>query len=161
MKKMKKLKFLCMVLLVLLTTGAKAQNMQYLVFDLVDGSQTVVALADQPVITFQNNELKVTVNSQVKVQASLGDVAKYSFSASETPTAIEPLLNEESHLAFGHVYIANAKAGETVRVFTAEGHLVATQRIGENGTADIDLTTLGKGLLIVKSAKTSIKIMNK
>ena len=53
------------------------------------------------------------------------------------------------------------KAGETVRVFTVDGKLVASQRINGEGTADIDLTTLGKGLYIVKSAKTSIKVMNK
>ena len=35
------------------------------------------------------------------------------------------------------------------------------ERINSDGTADIDLTALGKGLYIVKSAKTSIKVMNK
>ena len=158
---MKKLKFLFMVLLVLLATSVKAQNMQYLVFDLSDGSQTVIALADQPVITLQDGELKATVAGKVKFQASLGDVVKYSFSETETPTAIQPLLNEESRLEPGHVYFANATAGEIVRVFTADGRLVATQRISEDGTASIDLTALAKGLLIIKSSKTSIKVMNK
>ena len=161
MKEMKKLKFVFMVLLVLLATSAKAQDMQYLVLNLTDGSQTVIALADQPVITLQGEELKVTVAGEVKVQASLGDVVKYSFSETETPTVIQPLLSEESRLEPGHVYFANAKAGETVRVFTADGRLVSTQRISEDGTANIDLTTLAKGLLIIKSAKTSIKVMNK
>ena len=56
MKEMKKLKFVFMVLLVLLATSVKAQDMQYLVLDLTDGSQTVIALADQPVITLQGEE---------------------------------------------------------------------------------------------------------
>ena len=158
---MKKLKFVFMVLLVLLATSVKAQNMQYLVFDLSDGSQTVIALADQPVITLQDGELKATVAGEVKVQASLGDVVKYSFSETETPSAIQPLLSEQSRLEPGHVYFAHAKAGETVRVFTADGRLVSTQRISEDGTASIDLTALAKGLLIIKSSKTSIKVMNK
>ena len=158
---MKKLKFVFMVLLVLLATSVKAQNMQYLVFDLSDGSQTVIALADQPVITLQDGELKATVAGEVKVQASLGDVVKYSFSETETPSAIQPLLSEQSRLESGHVYFAHAKAGETVRVFTADGRLVSTQRISEDGTASIDLTALAKGFLIIKSSKTSIKVMNK
>lgn len=161
MKTMKKLKFLFMALLVLMASSAKAQNMQYLVLDLTDCSQTVIALAEQPVITLQGEVLKVAVAGEVKVEASLGDVAKYSFSETETPTAIQQLVGEESRLEPGHVFFANAKAGETVRIFTADGRLVATQRIGDDGTANVDLTTLGKGLLIIKSAKTSIKVMNK
>ena len=38
--------------------------------------------------------------------------------------------------------------------------LLTTARISVDGNADIDLTTLGKGLYIVKTPKTSIKILN-
>ena len=38
--------------------------------------------------------------------------------------------------------------------------MVGAYRISDNGNADIDLTTLGKGLYIVKMPKTSIKILN-
>ena len=78
------------------------------------------------------------------------------------PTAIQEILAEESsRLEQGHVYFANAREGETVRVFTVDGRLVASQRVSGEGIADIDLTTLGKGLYIVKSARTSIKVVNK
>ena len=161
MKEMKKLKFLFVMLLGLMSTSARAQNMQYLVLDLTDGTQTVIPLADQPVITCQDGELKVAVAGEVKVQSSLDGLLKYSFSETEAPSGIEQLLNEESHLEAGHVYVANAKAGDTVRIFTADGRQVAVQPIGSDGTANIDLTTLGKGLLIVKLPKTSIKVINK
>jgi hypothetical protein len=157
---MKKLKFYFMLLVMLMATSAKAENMQYLVFDLSDGTQTVIALADQPVITCQGGELKVMVAGEVKVQASLDDVAKYSFSPTAV-TGIQEMAKEVSRMEMGHVYIAHAKKGETVRVFSIDGRQVAAARINDEGTADIDLTTLGKGLYIVKSAKTSIKVMNK
>ena len=157
---MKKLKFYLMLLVMLMATSAKADNVKYLVLN-SGGEETVIALADEPVMTIEESILKVTVAGEEKLSADLSQGLSYKFLA-EDPTAIQEVLNKEtSRLELGHVYIAHAKAGETVRVFTVDGKLVASQRINGEGTADIDLTTLGKGLYIVKSTKTSIKIMNK
>lgn len=157
---MKKLKFYLMLLVMLMATSAKADNVKYLVLN-SGGEETVIALADEPVMTIEESILKVTVAGEEKLSADLSQGLSYKFLA-EDPTAIQEVLNKEtSCLELGHVYIAHAKAGETVRVFTVDGKLVASQRINGEGTADIDLTTLGKGLYIVKSAKTSIKVMNK
>ena len=156
---MKKLKFYLMLLVMLMATSAKADNVKYLVLN-SGGEETVIALADNPVMTIEEGILKVTVAGEEKVSADLSQGLTYSFS--ETATSIQEILNNESsRLEQGHVYIAHARAGETVRVFTVDGKLVASQRVNSEGTADIDLTTLGKGLYIVKSAKTSIKVMNK
>ena len=157
---MKKLKFYLMLLVMLMATSAKADSVKYLVLN-SGGEETVIALADEPVMTIEESILKVTVAGEEKLSADLSQGLSYKFLA-EDPTAIQEVLNKEtSRLELGHVYIAHAKAGETVRVFTVDGKLVASQRINSEGTADIDLTTLGKGLYIVKSAKTSIKVMNK
>lgn len=157
---MKKLKFYLMLLVMLMATSAKADNVKYLVLN-SGGEETVIALADEPVMTIEESILKVTVAGEEKLSADLSQGLSYKFLA-EVPTAIPEVLNKEtSRLELGHVYIAHAKAGETVRVFTVDGKLVASQRINSEGTADIDLTTLGKGLYIVKSVKTSIKVMNK
>lgn len=159
MDNMKKLRFYLMLLVVLLTTSAKAESVKYLVFN-CGGEETVIALADAPVMTISDGILKVTVAGEEKVSAALTEGLSYSFSET-VPTSILKVQNDESsRLELGHVYITNAKKGEVVRVFTAKGHLVASQRVSDDGTADIDLTALGKGLLIVKSSKTSIKVMN-
>ena len=155
---MKKLKFLFTMLVLMVTASASAEGMQYVVFDLKDGTQTVIALEDKPVITCQGGELKVTVAGQEKVSAPLGDVAKYYFS--ETPLGIFDVTEEKPRIEMGHLYIANAKTGDVVRVYTTDGRMVGAYRISDNGNADIDLTTLGKGLYIVKTPKTSIKILN-
>lgn len=155
---MKKLKFYLMLLVMLMATSAKADNVKYLVLN-SGGEETVIALADEPVMTIEESILKVTVAGEEKLSADLSQGLSYKFLA-EDPTAIQEVLNKEtSRLELGHVYIVHAKAGETVRVFTVDGKLVASQRINGEGTADIDLTTLGKGLYIVKSAKTSIKVI--
>ena len=157
---MKKFKFYLMLLVMMMATSAKAENVKYLVLN-SGGEETVIALADKPVITINEGILKVTVEGVEKLSADLSQGLTYSFSET-APTAIQEVLDKESsRLEKGHVYIAHARAGETVRVFTVDGKQVASQRINSEGTADIDLTTLGKGLYIVKSAKTSIKVMNK
>ena len=155
---MKKLKFLFTLLVLMLTASASAEGMQYVVFDLKDGTQTVIALQDKPVITCQNGELKVSVAGEEKVSASLGDVAKYYFS--DTPLSIFEMADEKPRIEMGHLYVTRAKAGESVRVYTTDGRMVGSYRISADGNADIDLTTLGKGLFIVKTAKASIKILN-
>ena len=155
---MKKLKFLFTLLVLLVTTSASAEGMKYVVFDLRDGTQTVIALQDKPIITCQSGELKVTVAGEEKVSASLGDVAKYYFS--DTPSGIFEMTEEKPRIEMGHLYVTRAKAGESVRVYTSDGRMVGSYRISADGNADIDLTTLGKGLYIVKTAKASIKILN-
>ena len=156
---MKKLKFLFTLLVLLVATSASAEGMKYVVFDLRDGTQTVIALQDKPIITCQSGELKVTVAGEEKVSASLGDVAKYYFS--DTPLSIFEMADEKPRIEMGHLYVTRAKAGESVRVYTTDGRMVGSYRISADGNADIDLTTLGKGLYIVKTAKASIKILNK
>ena len=155
---MKKLKFLFTLLVLLVTTSASAEGMKYVVFDLRDGTQTVIALQDKPVITCQSGELKVTVAGEEKVSASLRDVAKYYFS--ETPLSIFEMTEEKPRIEMGHLYVTRGKAGDAVRVYTTDGRMVGTYPITANGTTDIDLTTLGKGLFIVRTAKASIKILN-
>ena len=90
---MKKLKFLFTMLVLMATASASAEGMQYVVFDLKDGSQTAIALQDKPVITCQGGELKVSVAGQEKVSAPLGDVAKYYFS--DTPLGIFEMTEEK------------------------------------------------------------------
>ena len=155
---MKKPKFLFTLLVLLVSASASAEGMKYVVFDLRDGTQTVIALQDKPVITCQSGELKVTVAGEEKVSASLGDVAKYYFS--ETPLSIFEMTEEKPRIEMGHLYVTRGKAGDAVRVYTTDGRMVGTYPITANGTTDIDLTTLGKGLFIVRTAKASIKILN-
>ena len=157
---MKTLKFFLMMLAVMMTTGMKAGNVQYLVLDLANGTQTFVALEDLPVVTCKGGELKVTVGIDVKVLAPLGEVAKYSFSES-VPSALQDVVGEESRIEQGHVYITNAKKGDVVRVYTVNGRQVAQQRADDRGFANVDLSVLGQGLFIVKTSTTSIKVMNR
>lgn len=157
---MRKLRYsLVTLLLTLLSVSATADNVNYLVIDLTDGSQTVVALAAQPSISCLAGELKVTAAGEDKLIASLDQIRRYTFSA-EVPASIHSSALPSPRFAPGHVYLSNVAQGETVRVFSTSGRLVKSVRISDDGTADIDLTDQGKGLYIVKSKHSSIKVIN-
>ena len=100
----------------------------------------------------------MTVAGEEKVSASLVDVTKYYFS--DTPLGIFDITEEKPRIEMGHLYVTRGKTDDAVRVYTTDGRMVGTYPITANGTTDIDLTTLGKGLFIVRTAKTSIKILN-
>jgi len=151
---------LLLALLFIFLTGVKAADVQYLVVSLTDGTKAEMALADEPVITFAGDELKVTVAGVEKVAASMSEVVDYHFTT--TPTGIEQVKDEKSssRFAYGHVYISNAKKGDVMRVYATDGRLVISERVSDNGTADINLNELGKGIYIIKSSKSSIKVIN-
>ena len=65
------------------------------------------------------------------------------------------------NLQQGHVYMSNLKAGDSIYVYDADGRLAGQQTVSADGRVDVDLTTLTKGVYIVKTHATSIKIINK
>lgn len=157
---MKKFRICLILLVALLGTSAYADSVRYLVFN-AGSEETVIALEDMPVMTINDGVLKVVVRGEERLSASLSDGLTYRFSET-LPTGIQEVFNDEApRLEQGHVYMANAKKGDVVRVFTADGKFVTSQRVSDDGTADVDLTVLNKGLYIVRSARTSIKVINK
>lgn len=157
---MKKFRICLILLVALLGTSAYADSVRYLVFN-AGSEETVIALEDMPVMTVHDGILKVVVRGDERLSASLSDGLTYRFSET-LPTGIQEVFNDEApRLEQGHVYMANARKGDIVRVFTVDGKFVTSQRVDDDGTADIDLTVLNKGLYIVKSARTSIKVINK
>lgn len=157
---MKKFRICLILLVALLGTSAYADSVRYLVFN-AGSEETVIALEDMPVMTINDGILKVVVRGEERLSASLSDGLTYRFSET-LPTGIQEVFNDEApRLEQGHVYMANARKGDIVRVFTVDGKFVTSQRVDDDGTADIDLTVLNKGLYIVKSARTSIKVINK
>ncbi len=157
---MKKLKFYLMLLVVMFATSAKAESVKYLVLN-AGGEETVIALADNPVMTISEGTLKVVAKGEEILSVALSEGLTYSFSE-DSSTGIEEIqIDETPRLEQGHVYFSHIQKGELIRVFTINGKLVSAQRVNDDGKADIDLTPLNKGLYIVKSAKISIKVINK
>lgn len=159
---MKKRIFAVLVFLLSLTTGSvMAAGIHYLVFNLNEGGrQVVIPLSDQPVITLANDILKVTVAGTVMVETPLAEVRNYNFSETSEPTGVSATFKDNVRLEEGHVYMANVNKGERISVYTADGRLVLTVTADDNGVADVDLSGLRKAAYVIKSANSSIKIIN-
>lgn len=158
------MKFTKMLLAALMLLGASSLNVHagvvnYLVLSTTDGQQ-VIALADQPVMKITEGVLKVSVGGVEKVSTSLDNVLSYQFMEDDA-TAIRNIAGEGNRLSEGHVYMTSVKAGQTIVVYGADGRQVNSQVVTADGHVDIDLTTLPKGVYIVKSPATSLKVINK
>ena len=156
--KIKKNLFAILALLFGVSMGVRADVVKYLVLNTTDGQQ-VIALADNPVMTISGGVLKVSVGGVEKVSTSLDNVKDYMFQEQNT-TAIREILADGYQLSEGHVFMSNVKAGETIAVYSADSRRVSVQRVAADGRVDIDLTSLPKGVYIVKSPTTSIKVLN-
>jgi lipopolysaccharide export system protein LptA len=149
------------MLIALSASSVMAAGIQYLVFNLNEGSQQVVIpLSDQPVITMANGVLKVTVGGEVKVEQSFTEIKSYGFSENPDGTGIDAVLKDNVRFEQGHIYMANVNKGERISVYTTDGRLVATVTADDKGIADVDLSGLRKAVYVVKSANSSIKIIN-
>lgn len=132
-----------------------------LIINQKSGGQIVLALEKKPVITFQGETLIITATGSSSYSISMADVQSYTFD--DTSTGIASL-KEDGNLPViqnGHVIFQKMTQGQSVDVYSADGKMVSSVKVCENGSADLDLTTLPKGIIIIKSPYTQIKVNNK
>lgn len=123
----------------------------------ISGTLYEFYLEDKPVITFQDNvlEIKSDKNTGVKVDAKY--VGDFNFVPSTT-TGIESI-EMNQNVAFGSK-ISGLTPGSKVIVATADGKVIMSQNVSENGKAEVDFTQLPAGILVLKTEKGAIKIKN-
>ncbi len=130
-----------------------------LVFHLKSGGQITFAMEENPVITFEGENMLVK-SKTVNYSVPIGDINSYDFS--ET-TEIEQVQKKPSNPAFanGHVVFSQLKTGNKVYVYAIDGRQLRLYAADSTGTVDVDLTTLPKGLYVLRSPDTTIKIINR
>ena len=143
----------------LLVTGTRADTVKYLVLETADKGKTEVALDKQPNISCSGGELKVTAGGEEVLSTSLANVTNFYFTSAST--RIDETVGAKPSLQKGHVYMTNLKAGDSISIYGADGRLAGQQTVSADGRVDVDLTTLTKGVYIVKTPTTSIKVINK
>lgn len=132
---------------------------QYLVLTQSDGTTAEFSLGAQPVITFSDGELTVTCGDKQITTSLEGTTYKFANSA----TAIEQVYKSsepEAEVKFGQAAFTGLNKGEQVGVYTLGGIMVSTTTADADGRATADLTTLPKGVYIIKARGKSIKIRN-
>lgn len=136
-----------------------ADGVRFLVVNGRDGTKMTFALADNPKVSCKSGELTVIAGSRT-FTLGLADVQNYQFA--EEPTGIENVIKDGSvKMENGCVVFCGLNAGSTVSVYLQDGRLIKESKTDADGNAIVDLSNLPKGVLIIHSNKTDIKIINR
>ena len=134
-----------------------ADGVSYLYITMTDNSETVFALADNPVVTVSGTTFLATCGSQ-SVSADLTSVKNYHFSNTTDISSIQSS-KETVLLQAGQAVISGVKAGTEVRIISVDGKVVMSRKAAANGSLTIDLSTLGRGVYVLSTPTTKLKMM--
>jgi hypothetical protein len=124
-----------------------------------DGTKTTFAMADEPKVLCKAGELTI-VSKSTTFSLNLADVKNYVFSE-ESTGIVETMKDGGFKLENGYVILNGLSAGGAVSAYMQDGRLVKECKADANGSAVIDLLGLPKGVIILHSNRTSIKIINR
>jgi len=136
-----------------------ADGVRFLVVNGRDGTKMTFALADNPKVSCKSGELTVIAGSRT-FTLGLADVQNYQFA--EESTGIENVIKDGSvKMENGCVVFSGLNAGSLVSVYLQDGRLLRDCKADGSGNAVVELSNMPKGVLIIHSNKTDIKIINR
>lgn len=139
--------------------GIFADGVRFLVVNAKDGTKTTFGLAEEPKLSFSDGELNI-VSSSRTFSISLADVLNYAFS--EESTGIKEVIKAGNvKMENGFIVFNGLVADSKVAAYIQDGKIVKECKADSNGSALIDLSVLPKGIIILQSNKTSIKVINR
>lgn len=153
-----KKKLLLMIVLIL-TPCLSLLAGDNLVIHLKSGGKAVFALVEKPVITFEGENLLVK-SETANYSIPISDIDTYDFTETTEVGQVKEKVNKPV-IANGHVFFSQLKAGSKVTVYAIDGRQLHYYIADSSGNVDVDLTTLPKGIYILNSPDTNIKITNR
>ena len=152
-------RFISVFSLLCLTLGINAES-NYMTVEKNDGSLISFLLADNPVITYQNDCL--IINKDANTTYSFDDIKNYHFTE-EDVTAAESV----SAVALKFVWIddatieiQNAQSGAAVALTAVNGVVVSNSKVDADGKATVKIPN-NKGVYVISAGKQSFKIIRK
>ena len=126
-----------------------------------DGSCFICALADKPKITYASNYYTITANDS-KTELLFTDVWKITFYEDESSNVKSELADKPSiSIAGDNIEIKDASAGETISLYSVSGNLLKQAHTDKSGRATLSISSFPKGIYIIHSKITSLKITKK
>ena len=122
------------------------------------GSETVLLLSANPVITFEDEDMVVT--SDVSSFMIPIDMIE-SYGTVNDITAIHQITQEHPEYINGSVVFRGLSHDSEVSIYKADGTLVFSQNADGSGHATVSVSNLLKGVYIVRTPNSSMKIINK
>lgn len=150
---MKKLTF--SLLMLVASIGATAKS---LVFTLNDGTKVYYQLSSEvnPIMRFK--EGKLLVNDDVY---EFDGIKNFYLSDEDAPNAIENVQSRPNVTFKANTVLIPADAVKVLKVFTVDGVEVKTVIQNEGDVFSVDLNGLAKGVYVISTGKSSLKVIKK
>ncbi len=150
---MKKLTFFLLMLVA--SIGATAKS---LVFTLNDGTKVYYQLSSEvnPIMRFK--EGKLLVNDDVY---EFDGIKNFYLSDEDAPNAIENVQSKPNVTFKANTVLIPADAVKVLKVFTVDGVEVKTVIQNEADVFSVDLNGLAKGVYVISTGKSSLKVIKK
>lgn len=150
---MKKLTFFLLMLVA--SIGATAKS---LVFTLNDGTKVYYQLSSEvnPIMRFK--EGKLLVNDDVY---EFDGIKNFYLSDEDAPNAIENVQSKPNVTFKANTVLIPADAVKMLKVFTVDGVEVKTVIQNEGDVFSVDLNGLAKGVYVISTGKSSLKVTKK
>lgn len=137
-------------------------DVQYLVIQQDDGTESRFALKEYPEITF-NGDALIVESAERNLEIAIVDVLSYSFETAQEslPTAVEAVRQDAPAISFAGAEFRGLASGAAVTAWSLNGQMLTTIKATADGIAKIDLSALPKGVIILRTPGKTIKIINK
>lgn len=137
--------------------NAFADNVQFLQLNMKDKCISV-ALAGHPTIYYVNNQLQIVTPTQ-SINIEVANLIDYTFS--NTETAIHELKLSNTSISDGLLVVSGLKPNTIVTLTAINGKQLLQTKASPEGLATINMRQHPKGMYILSTANTVIKITNK
>lgn len=140
---------------------ATASVKDCLVIHTTDNQKTYYVLEDVPVVTFVDEHLHIK-STNLEHQIKFDTVDKFTFEQQEV-TALKELEASECRISLigKTLTLEGFATGSPVAVYALNGSKAAQGVVDADGTAVIELSTLGAGVYVVSTVSKSFKIILK
>ena len=137
-------------------------DVQYLVIQQDDGTESRFALKEYPEITF-NGDALIVESAERNLEIAMAEVVSYSFETVQEslPTAIEAVRQDAPAISFAGAEFRGLASGAAVTAWSLNGQMLTTIKATADGIAKIDLSALPQGVIILRTPGKTIKIINK
>ena len=146
----------CLFSIVLFISCISIQAEELVVF-LKKVEQVTFAIDKKPVVTFENDSL-IIISESNEFVVPIEDVESYkilNFTTSQDKikeVISVPIIEE------GHVYYKQLPAGSQIRIYDITGKKLRVYTADKIGNVDIDLSSLPKGIFVISSSISNIKV---
>ncbi len=133
------------------------ENVTCMVLTLTDGTINRFALTDTPVVTYEGENLVVSIGDE-QFTTTLSGISQLTFE--QVSTGISEMVGESPKSAFtpGQARFEGLKTHAIVSIYTIDGKMLSSMRANDEGTVSIDLSTLPHGFYILRTPNQSYKI---